>query len=105
MSNSHFNGCTFGWYAENMAITSFAMQSEAQFNSNSGIYFQGSAVLNIIDPSIDNNFNGLVGKQSMMKVKCGSISYNTEAGILVKSGGTLFMDGSAITSHPSVTAI
>ncbi len=97
--------CTVGWNAEQMASTSNYITSDAIYNTQNGIYFQGVSILNVTDPSINNNLTGLTGEQATINVKCGSVSNNTQYGIYVKNSATLFMNGTSSLPHDPTTAI
>ncbi len=97
--------CTVGWYAEQMASTSTYTTSNALYNTQNGIYYQGVSTLNVNDPLIDNNLVGLTGEQASVYVKCGSVSTNSQYGMYMKNSATLFMSGSVPTPHDPTTAL
>lgn len=105
MTNCSQQYCTVGWYAEQMASTSNYTTSNAKFNTQNGIYYQGVSTLNVNDPLIDNNLVGLTGEQASVYIKCGSISTNTQYGLYMKNSGTLFMSGSSGSPHDPTTAL
>jgi hypothetical protein len=105
MTNCSQQYCTVGWYAEQMASTSNYTTSNAKFNTQNGIYYQGVSTLNVNDPLIDNNLTGLTGEQASVYVKCGSVSTNSQYGMYMKNSATLFMNGSTGAPHDPTTAL
>ncbi|MEP7263051.1 MAG: T9SS type A sorting domain-containing protein [Bacteroidota bacterium] len=104
-TSTAFNECGIGWYAEGMSLTSSAKQCDATNNTVDGIYYQGVSVLNITDPYINTNKEGINALQVTTRINCGSVSSNTTNGIMLRGSATLFMDGSASSNHPPVTAV
>lgn len=105
MTGSHFLSCGYGWYGEQMSLTSSFTQSSATYNTTAGIYYQGVSILNVDDPLIDYNSTGIVAKQAAVYVNCGSVSNNSKCGFHIVNNATLFMNTASSVAHSPVAAV
>jgi hypothetical protein len=103
--STRWNNCDYGWYAEQMSLTSNAELCDAVENAIDGIFYQGVSVLNIIDSYINDNREGILTSQTTLRVNCGSISSNSNNGMHLKNASTLFLNGNPGLNHPPVTAV
>ncbi|MGV9013255.1 MAG: right-handed parallel beta-helix repeat-containing protein [Flavobacteriales bacterium] len=100
-----FDDCSAGLQCLQMSQTSWLKNCTAQNNTGTGVSFQGTSVLNVVNPALDGNAVGLDVDHATAKVSCGSVSYNGKTGFLVQNGATLRMDGISMGAHDPVTAI
>lgn len=106
----NFYSNDFGVFAEHMSFSSTFIEGHVGggiTNKNTtGIWWLGysTPTLTLDNPYINSNRTGVDVQSSVLNVKCGSISYNTQEGILIRARANLFMnDQVAVPNAASVT--
>lgn len=100
-----FSSCDNGLRCLQMSQTSYLSDCKAQYNTGTGVGYQGSSTLKILSPAFDGNRTGLHLSGATALVDCGSLSRNDDTGIRVEQGATLRMDPINNTVHNPVTLL
>ncbi len=101
--NCKFDQCGNGLVCQQQSQTGYLTDCQARYNTGTGIFFQGSATLKVVNAGFDRNAVGLALDGATAVVSCGTVSNNASYGFALANAATLRMDDVG-SGHDPVTA-